>query len=153
METSQLPASGQDEPTVVMRETAEEAEVASNTFENVNSVPAVDHWDTSGQVVITTTESDMRNILHKHVDAIGTRDSWIPPLTVVVAIGVALIAGIKSNFGRYVLVFGLGMAVLWLAYAAKRAWACRKHAGIDAVLDDLRPQAGASKLRPTGSKK
>jgi hypothetical protein len=107
---------------------------AKNTFD---SLKVSEQWDTSAQVVIKTTEAEMRNILYRHLDALRAREAWIPPLTVVIAIAVALISGVRSHSGRYVLVFGLGMAALWFGWTAKRAYECRKHTGIDAVIADL----------------
>jgi hypothetical protein len=114
-----------------------EQAAAANKFD---SLAVSDQWDTSAQVVITTTEAALRNILYTHLEALTARDRWVPPLTVIVAIGVALAGGIKSHAGKYALVFGLGMAVLWFVYTVRRAWRCRKHAGIDAVIADLRPR-------------
>jgi hypothetical protein len=118
-----------------------------NTFETVRFSA---EWDTSRPVLIKTTEADLRNILHTHLEALTARDRWVPPLTVIVAIGVALASGVKSHTGKYALVFGLGMSVLWFAYTARKAWQCRKHAGIDAVIAELQP-GSAVVTRPASS--
>jgi hypothetical protein len=110
-----------------------------NTFEAVSSVPVSDQWDTSAQVEIKTTEAVMRNILHSHLDALTAKDAWVPPLTVVLPIGLALLAGVKDSKVENVLYVGLGAALLWLAAKARAAYRCRGHRGIDAVIDDLRP--------------
>jgi hypothetical protein len=115
----------------------------SNTFSGVNSVPAVAHWDTSAQVVITTTESEMRNIL----------EQWVAPLTVVLSIVVALIAGVESDRGNDLLLVGLGMSLLWFGHSAKQAWKHRKHSGVDAVIADLKPVTVANRLSASGPKK
>jgi hypothetical protein len=125
----------------------------SNTFSGVNSVPAVAHWDTSAQVVITTTESEMRNILHKHLDAMISREQWVAPLTVVLSIVVALIAGVESDRGNDLLLVGLGMSLLWFGHSAKQAWKHRKHSGVDAVIADLKPVTVANRLSASGPKK
>jgi hypothetical protein len=109
-------------------------------FSGSSAVPVAEVWDTTAQNVITSTEATVRNVLHAHLDAITAQGAWIPPATMLIPIIVALAAGIKSHAGRYVLVFLLGMAVLWLAASVKRALKYRKHGGIDAVIADLRPR-------------
>ncbi|MFI4989917.1 MAG: hypothetical protein ACHQHO_03240 [Solirubrobacterales bacterium] len=81
----------------------------------------------------------MRNILHSHLEALSAKDAWVPPLTVVLPIALALLAGVKDSKVEDVLYVGLGAALLWLAAKARTAYQCRGHRGIDSVIDDLRP--------------
>lgn len=110
-----------------------------NTFEAVNSLPVTEQWDTSAQVEIKTTEAALRNILHGHLDALTARDAWVPPLTVVLPIALALVAGVKDGHVEDVLYVSLGAALLWLASKARTAYRCRGHRGIESIIDELRP--------------
>lgn len=107
-----------------------------NTFE---SLSISDQWDTSAQIVIRTTESEMRNILHKHMEALTAHDAWVPPLTAVIPIAVALVAGVESRNAETALLIGLGAALLWFGAKAKDAFKHRGHSGIDAIIDELCP--------------
>jgi hypothetical protein len=111
---------------------------ARNTFVEL-AVAVSEQWDTSAQIKITTTEAALRNILHTHLEALTAKDAWVPPLTLVVPIGVALLAGLESSTAEDFLYVCLGGALLWLAATAKRAFRYRGHEGIDAVIDELRP--------------
>lgn len=110
---------------------------ARNRFEATAVV--VEQWDTTEQVEIKTTEAALRNILHRHLDALTAKNAWVPPLTLVVPIGVALLAGIQSHGAETFLLVCLGAALLWFLGAAKKALKYRGHRGIDAVIDDLHP--------------
>jgi hypothetical protein len=134
-----LPTSGTGEQAAVTKSASAPPVSGGNTFEALNSVPVSDQWDTSAQVEIKTTEAVMRNILHSHLEALTAKDAWVPPLTVVLPIALALLAGVKDQKVENVLYVSLGAALLWLAAKARTAYQCRGHRGIDAVIDDLRP--------------
>jgi hypothetical protein len=110
---------------------------ARNIFEATVAVD--EQWDTTKQVEIKTTEAALRNILNRHLDALTAKNTWVPPLTLVVPIGVALLAGIQSYSAEVFLLICLGAALLWLLTTAKNALKYRGHQGIDAVIDDLHP--------------
>lgn len=112
---------------------------ARNTFDVESTVLVEDQWDTTKQVEIKTTEAAMRNILHRHLDALKAKDAWVPPLTTALTITVALLAGIQSPDAEAFLLICLGASMLWFLGTAKKALKCRGHGGIDAVIDDLHP--------------
>lgn len=81
----------------------------------------------------------MRNILHKHMEALTARDAWVPPLTTIVPISVALAAGVESHNAETALLISLGASLLWFGAKAKEAFRHRGHSGIDAIIDELCP--------------
>jgi hypothetical protein len=99
-------------------------------------VPVRAHIHTP-QTVVTTTEADLRNALHQHIGAIEARRAWIGPFGVALTIAITLIVGIKDDTWRALLFTGLGASALWCGNSIFRAWRCRKHAGIDAVIREI----------------
>jgi hypothetical protein len=81
----------------------------------------------------------LRNILHTHLESLTAKDGWVPPITVIVPIAAALLAGVKNTTVENGLYVALGAALLWLAAKLRTAYRCRGHRGIDSIMDELRP--------------
>jgi len=128
-------------PSPVVPATGQAPSQGRNVVES--TVVVTERWDRSAQVEIKTTEADLRNILHKHLDALGARDGWIGRLAITLPIGLALAAGIKHQGVEDILIGAFGASLLWLGMGVRTAMENWGHRGIDSIIDEFRPRPPA----------